>query len=130
LIGFAFFFALFCMRTLLKRDWPAALAASLVGIWIEGGLVGSEHWQIMIPIYLAIYFALFMVMLRFGLVATISTLFFVNALQSIVLGLDWTTWYAPSGLASLIFLLAIAIGAFWRSLGSRTLFGDQAEQGA
>jgi serine/threonine-protein kinase len=127
-IGLAFFFALFCVRTLLKRDWPTALVASLVGIWIEGGLIGSEHWQIMIPVYLAIYFALFLVMLRFGLVATISTLFFVNCLQSIVLGLDWTAWYAPYGLASLVFLLAVTIGAFWRSLGSRSLFGDAAEQ--
>jgi serine/threonine-protein kinase len=127
-IGLAFFFALFCVRTLLKRDWPAALAASLTGIWIEGGLVGSEHWQIMVPVYLAIYFALFMVMLRFGLLATISTLFFVNGFQSIVLGLDWTAWYAPYGLASLVCLLAITIGAFWRSLGSRILFGDQAAQ--
>jgi hypothetical protein len=25
-IGLAFFFALFCVRILLKRDWPAALA--------------------------------------------------------------------------------------------------------
>ena len=99
-----------------------------MGIWIEGGLVGSEHWQIMIPVYLAIYFDLFLVMLRFGLVATISTLFFVNCLQSIVLGLDWTAWYAPDGLASLAFLLAVTIGAFWRSLGSRSLFGDAAEQ--
>lgn len=127
-IGLAFFFALFCVRTLLKRDWPAALAASLVGIWIEGGLVGSEHWRIMIPVYLAIYFGLFLVMLRFGLLAVISTLFFVNGLQSIVVGLDWTTWYAPYGLVSLVCLLAIAMGAFWRSLGSLTLFGDRAEQ--
>jgi len=127
-IGLTFFFALFCVRTLLKRDWPAALAASLVGIWIEGGLVGSEHWQIMIPVYLAIYFGLFLVMLRFGLLAVISTLFLVNGLQSIVVGLDWTTWYAPYGLASLVCLLAIAMGAFWRSLGSLTLFGDRAAQ--
>jgi hypothetical protein len=100
------------------------LSASLIGIWIEGGLVGSEHWQIMIPVYLAIYFGLFLVMLRFGLLAVISTLFFINGLQSIVVGLDWTTWYAPYGLVSLVCLLAIALGAFWRSLGSRALLGQ------
>jgi hypothetical protein len=126
-LGLAFFFALFCVRTLLKRDWPAALAASLVGIWIEGGIVRSEHWHIMIPVYLAIYFGLFLVMLRFGLLAVISTLFFINGLQSIVVGLDWTTWYAPYGLISLVCFLAIATGAFWRSLGSRTLFGQAAQ---
>ncbi|HEV2448014.1 MAG TPA: serine/threonine-protein kinase, partial [Candidatus Sulfopaludibacter sp.] len=129
-VGMAFFFGLFFVRTLLKRDWLAAVAASLLGIWLEGSVFSSDHWQLTVAIYLVIYFALFMVMLRFGLVATISAVFFVNSFQMIVIGLDWTTWYAPYGLATLVFLLAIAFGAFWRSLGSQTLFGGEAAEGA
>lgn len=112
--------------TLFKRDWLAAAAASLPGIWIEGGLPRSEQWLIVAAFYLAIYFAPALVMPRFGLLAPISTLFFLNSFQNIVPGFEWTAWYAPSGLATLVFLLTIAIGAFWRSLGSRSLSGDEA----
>jgi hypothetical protein len=37
---------------------------------------------------------------------------------------DWNTWYAPGGIASLTMLIAIAVWAFGRSLGSRELLGD------
>jgi hypothetical protein len=128
--GLGFFFALFCVRTICKRDWLAAAVASLLGIWLEGGIVGAEHWQINAALDLTAYFALFLVMLRFGLIATISTIFFFNSFQAIVLGLDWTAWYAPYGLATLALTLAIAIGAFRLSLGSRSLFGDEAATSA
>ena len=47
----------------------------------------------------------------------------MQSFQSIVLGYDWNTWYAPYGIASLALVLAIAGLAFWRSLGSQSLFG-------
>jgi serine/threonine-protein kinase len=129
IVGFTFFFALFILRTLLKRDWLAAIVAALVGIWIEGGLVFASDWKIKFIIYFAVYFGLFTLMLSFGLLATVSAVFFVNSFNSIVLGLDWSTWYAPYGIGAVVVLLAIAIGAFYRSLGSRTLFGQQAAEG-
>ncbi len=124
--GLGFYFALFFLRTLLKRDWLAAIVASLLGIWIEGGIVYSPDWQLKAAVYFVVYFALFLVLLRFGLLASISAVFFVNSFNAIVLGLDWTTWYAPYGLATLLLLSIIAIVAFWQSLGSRGLFGDEA----
>ena len=65
-----------------------------------------------------------MVMLRFGLVANISAIFFINTIGAMELGLDWSTWYAPYGLATLLLLMSIVFAAFWRSLGSRSLFGN------
>ena len=125
-IGLAFFFGLFFLRTLLKRDWLAAIAASVVGIWIEGGVVNSPDWKIKVVIYLVVYFALFMVMLRFGLLSTVSAVFFLNSMNGILLGFDWSTWYAPYGIATVLLLLTIAGAAFWRSLGSRSLLGNEA----
>ncbi len=126
--GLAFFFALFFLRTLLKRDWLAAIVASVLGIWIEGGVLNSSNWLLRAPVYLVVYFVLFLVMLRFGLLATVSAIFFVNSFNPIVLGLDWSAWYAPYGLSTLVLLLAIAISAFYRSLGTRTLFGAEAAE--
>ncbi|HEY2014342.1 MAG TPA: hypothetical protein VGH38_12620, partial [Bryobacteraceae bacterium] len=129
-VGLGFFFALFFLRTLLKRDWLAAVVASLLGIWIEGAVVYSTNWKLTAAIYFVVYFALFLVMLRFGLVATISCIFFVNSFNSLVLGFDWSTWYAPYGLATLLMMLTIAFGSFWRSLGSRNIFSADAAEAA
>ncbi len=126
-VGLAFFFALSFIRTLCRRDWLAAIVASVLGIWVEGGVFSSGNWQIKAAIFLVVYFALFLVMLRFGLVATVSALFFVNSFNAIVLGLDWSEWYAPYGLASMALLLTIVIVAFSRSLGSHSLFGHADE---
>ena len=75
--------------------------------------------------YLVVYFCLFVVMLRFGLLASVAAVFFVNTLGNIELGADWTTWYAPFELASLALFLGLSIWAFYRSLGKRTLFGGE-----
>ena len=79
-------------------------------------------------LYSLAYAAIFFILLRLGLVATICAVFFINGCSAIWLGADWTTWYAPSGLASLLLLLGIAGVAFWRSLGSRGLVGDEAAE--
>ena len=55
-----------------------------------------------------------------------GAVFFIDATNQITLGADWKTWYAPSGLATMLLLLGIAMFAFWRSLGSRELFGGDA----
>lgn len=62
-------------------------------------------------------------LLRSGLVTTMSAIFFIDGTNAITLGTDWKTWYAPAGLATLLFLLCIVLFAFWRSLGSRELLG-------
>jgi predicted Ser/Thr protein kinase len=125
-VGLAFFFGLFFLRAVLKYDWLAAAAASLMGIWIESGIFSSPNWQIRAVMYVIVYFVIFMAMLRFGLLATISAIFFVNGISAIEVGLDWSTWYAPYGIAALLFLVALAAAAFWTSLGSRSLFADEA----
>ncbi len=123
--GLIFVCALFFLRLLLKRDWLAAVVAALLGIWIEGDVLYSDQWKLQAAIYSLIYLAVLLIVIRLGLVAVISTVFFVNSFNPLVLGLDWSTWYAPYGLATLALLLSIAIFAFWRSLGSRSLFGHE-----
>jgi hypothetical protein len=116
-------FGLFILRTLLKHDWLAAVGAALVGIWLESSIFGSENLVLAAAIMFVTYFILFLILLRFGLLASIAAVFFFNSFQSIVLGFDWNTWYSPYGIAALVFLLGIAIFAFWRSLGTQNLFG-------
>jgi serine/threonine-protein kinase len=128
-IGLTFFFALFILRMLLRRDWLAAAVATVFGIFMEGGVINSHNWQLRAVVYALVYFTIFIVLMRFGLIATISAVFFINSFNALTVGLDWKAWYVPYGLATMMLLVAITGIAFWRSLGSRGLLGDAGEAG-
>src|SRR5262249_25510974 len=103
---------------LVRNALLASLAAAILFTFTEGGVFNSPNWQVRAFIYLIVYGIIAFALLRFGLVATISIIFFVNGIGSLNLGLDWKTWYAPSGLATLTLLMTIVTLAFWRSLGA------------
>ena len=127
-VGLFGFLVICGLRALLRNVLLASVAASVLFTFTEGSVVNSPNWQLRAAIYLVAYSIVVFVLLRFGLVATISVIFFVNGMGALNLGLDWKTWYAPSGLASLLLLLAILMAAFWRSLGSRGLLGLEAAE--
>jgi len=126
LVGLAIFLALFGLRQLLRYDLLAALVVSLMFTMTEGDVTQSADWQVMTLVYVSLYMVLIFLLLRLGLVAIIATVFFINGYNALVLGADWKAWYAPSGMATLLLLMGIALFAFWRSLGSRELLaGDE-----
>jgi serine/threonine-protein kinase len=133
-VSIALFFAVFAFRFLLRLDVLAAIAASLLFIFSEGNVASSPHWQIQALIYFVIYASIFFLLLRYGLVATMAAVVFINGSNAILLGGNWQAWYVPYGLASLLLLLAIALASFWQALGPGGLLGDaldaEAEFGA
>jgi predicted Ser/Thr protein kinase len=125
LAAFVLFLIVFGIRLLVRRNLLAAILTATVGVLINFGQNPANllaHWKVMVPIYFVLFAVLIFVLLRFGLVAFSAAIFFLNTCGKIVVGADWTTWYAPYGLATLALLLGIALFAFWRSLGSRELF--------
>jgi len=120
--GIVVFLAVFGLRVLLRRDFLAVLAAAALFTLTESESL-DEGW-ILFVVYMVVYGVLIFLLLRFGLVASITTVFIVNSFNSITLGASLKTWYTPAGLASLCLLLGIAVYAFWRSLGGRELIGD------
>ena len=121
-------FALICgLRRLFRYDLLAALLGAVFLTLLE-----SPNYQqtpgmlvVSLAVYVAIYTCLAYVLMRIGLIATISLVFVINSIDAIWLGLDWTAWYAPYGIATLALLLGIAGFAFWRSLGGRDLLGGE-----
>jgi len=124
-LGIIVFLAVFGLRRILRYDWLAVLAASLLFTMTEGDVIRSSDWMVLTLIYTSVYAALILLLLRWGLVATIVTVFFVNGFNNITLGADWKTWYTPPGIAAFLLLLGITVIAFWRSLGGRELIGDE-----
>ncbi len=123
------FFGIFGLRRLVRKDWIAAIVAAVLFTLLEGEVVQSQNWQVMVAIYLVIYTVLIFVLLRFGLVSTMAAIVFVNGSSAITIGLDWRAWYVPYGFATLLMLLGIVLFAFWRSLGTRELVGDEGSPG-
>jgi serine/threonine-protein kinase len=122
--GISLFFAVFALRFLLRRDIAAAIAASLLFVFSETSVVDAPHWQIRALVFFLIYASIFFLLLRYGLVATMAAVVFINGSNSILLGGDWQAWYIPYSLASLLFLVGIALFSFWQALGPAGLFGD------
>ena len=123
--GLLIFMTILGLRRLLRYDALAALAAALLFTMAQGEVARSPQWVLVMMMYIVIYGALAFVLLRYGLVATVVAVFFADSGNAMLLGWDWKTWYAPSGIATLLFLIAIAVWAFWRSLGDRELLGAE-----
>jgi serine/threonine-protein kinase len=124
-MGIIIFLAVFGLRHILRRDWLAVLAAAALFTTMEGGAMRSSDFAVMFSLYVVVYGVLIFLLLRFGLVATITTIFFANSFNTIGLGTSWKTWYTPLGLATVTLLLSIAVWAFVRSLGGRELIGEE-----
>jgi hypothetical protein len=122
-VGIFGFFAIFGMRTALKKDWLAALAASVLFTLMEAQVIGASDWFFRGALYLTIYGGLIFTLLRLGLLATMVTIFFINNMSALLIGWDWKVWFAPAGLASFALLSGILIWAFRNSLGSQSLVG-------
>jgi len=122
--GLLAFLGIFGLRMLLRKDVLAAVAAAILFTMSEGEVINDPDWKAAATIYVVLFSVLIFALLRFGLVATISAVYFINSFSAIILGTDWKTWFAPAGLATLLLLLGIALFAFWRSLGSRELLGN------
>jgi len=121
--GLFVFLTIFAMRQLLRHEWLAALAAAAMITMARDEVRGHDWWVVGL-LYLVATTGLIFVLLRFGLVATIAADYFIDAVNAMALGADWSAWYIPASLATLLLLVGISVFAFWRSLGGRTLIED------
>jgi len=121
LFGLLVFFAICGLRRLVRMEIPAAILAALL-LTLVSNAFSSPDWKIAAATYIGIYAVLVFVLLRLGLVATLAAVFFIDTFNQVTLGMDWKAWYAPSGFATFLLLLGIAVFAFWRSLGTHELF--------
>jgi hypothetical protein len=118
--GLFVFLAIFGMRLFLRNELLAALAAAALFTLVQGEVSGPSWWLVGMLYWVAIA-GLTFVLLRFGLVATIAAVFFSGALGGMAMGTDWSGWYVPASLATMLLLVGISVFAFWRSLGGRAL---------
>jgi len=117
--GVGWLFIALLLLLFLRRRWIVAVALMLflVGTWIPG-----QHNPLLFGLFAMGAFAAFIVVLiRFGLLATMAWGFFMWFPTSVVLTLDPSDWYAGRSFLTLLILSAIAAHAFRISLAGRSL---------
>ncbi|MCI0352191.1 MAG: serine/threonine protein kinase, partial [Acidobacteriales bacterium] len=108
-------FMLFLLRLLARRDWLAVVLFTLV-LNVPGFYIGT--WRVVVLEILVVgLIAVFM--MRYGLVAVAVYFFAVTALYNFPVTLNFSMWYAGIGLAPLVAVLALAVFAFYTSLGGQ-----------
>jgi hypothetical protein len=114
-----FFLILFVLRIVLRKQWLAG--AAFVLIYVGMRWAGQGPWYT--PLFLlAIWTTLVVVMLRFGLFASMCLVFLIDTPLEMFFTADFGAWYGQS---SWVILAVVGAGAVWgfrTSLGGRTLF--------
>jgi hypothetical protein len=66
---------------------------------------------------------LVMLVARFGVVSYVAAFFVIFAGMDLPLSLDGSAWYAARSTINAAMIVAVALWAFYRSLGGRSPFG-------
>lgn len=117
-----FFLLLFLFRAALRKQW----LAGTVFVLIFAGLrwAGQGPWYT--PLFLlAIWTTLVVVMLRFGLFATMCLVYLIDTPLNTFLTTDFTAWYGQSSWVFVAIVSAAAIWGFRTSLGGGPLLSPR-----
>ena len=117
--GFILLFFLLLMYIVLRRERVAAFV-----VWLIGAVALSLTNETAAAVPFAALGALLMiwVLYRYGLLATISTLFFLHLLIFFPITSDFSAWYAGDYVLALIISLALVGFGFYTSLAGEPLF--------
>ena len=111
-LGMLMIFVIFLFRTVLKRDWAAALAMAVVMTAIN-----DDTWRfpnvVDVAIYVTVMAGVAFVMLRLGLVATIVTATVVDVLMHTPGAQDLTKWYEWTVIFYPLVAGLLVVWAFW-----------------
>ncbi len=115
----ALLFILFLFRTLLRKEWAAAVAWVLLFTLFFPLSFDPVGW---VGALLFSSLAVF-VMIRLGLLALVANFMVFNILQGFPLTTQGSAWYAGISLTGILLMAAMAFYGFYTSLGGRPMFG-------
>jgi predicted Ser/Thr protein kinase len=115
-----FFFLLFVLRVLLRKEWLAAMV--FVALWVALKTLGSDYPWIDGFAWTLLYAVAAIVAFRFGFVALAVSLFVTDTLLNVPLTLDFSYWYASNTLLPLLSVAALAVWGFYNSLAGQKLW--------
>jgi hypothetical protein len=117
-----FFFALFLLRALLRKQWLAV--AVFVAIWAGIPSLQSHYLSIEVPALILIYGIAALAVVRFGLVTLAVGIFTADVMLNLPFTLDLSAWYAGSSVFVLMTILLMAAWGFYTSLAGQKLLKE------
>ena len=120
-----FFFILFGLKVLLRKEWIAAIA--FVAIFALPRSLTSTYVKIEMPAEIVVYAIAVLIVLRFGLVPLACAIFTINLMANIPFSADFSAWYMPTSILALLSVVALAGWGFYHSLGGQPLWKVEPE---
>jgi len=120
-----FFFLLFGLKVLLRKEWIAGIA--LVAIFALPRGLSSTYTAVEIPAQILVYAIAVLIVLRFGFVPLACAVFTINLMANVPFSADLSAWYMPASVLALLSVVALAGWGFYHSLGGETLWRPEIE---
>jgi hypothetical protein len=120
-VGLSSLLMLAALRLPLRRTWLAAVVlAALLSVPYFAGVAGFGFLAGAVTVSTTVF-----VLVRFGLVASTTTVWGHALLRDTCFTADLTRWYAWQGVCTVLVLLTLGVFAFWTNLGGRPLFQEE-----
>ncbi len=120
-----FFFLLFGLKVLLRKEWIAAIV--LVAIFALPRGLSSTYMAVEIPAQILVYAIAVLIVLRFGFVPLACAVFTINLLANVPFSTDFSAWYMPASTLALLSVVALAGWGFYHSLGGEPIWRPEIE---
>ncbi len=120
-----FFLLFFVLRLMVRKDWLAVL---LFGLIFSVRALGNDHLPVSMAIMIAVYSGVVTLLLRFGLLPMVLTMFLTDLLVATVFTTHFAAWYGTSSLVMTLFVLGLALFGFRQAIGSQRLLAGFLEQ--
>jgi hypothetical protein len=114
------FSGMFLFRALTRRQWLAT--GIFFSIGVVQSVLGSSQPMVTLPFACFLIALAIIVLLRFGFLAFVISLFVNGLLLRVPITTNFSAWYASSFFVVLIAVMTLAAFAFHTSLGGRKLF--------
>jgi len=115
-----FFFVLFGLKVLLRKEWLAALV--FVAIFALPRGLSSTYVAVELPAQVLVYAIAVLIVLRFGFVSLACAIFTIDLMANVPFSADFATWYMTTSILALLSVLALTGWGFYHSLGGKPLW--------
>jgi len=112
-----FFLLFFILRVILRKEWLAALGFML--FFIVGRGLDSPNPLLTLATFTIVYGIVVFVLLRYGVLALVATIFVTDLVPEILFTTNFTAWYGSGSLLILALVVGLSILAFRFALGSQ-----------
>jgi hypothetical protein len=120
-----FFFVLFGLKVLLRKEWIAAIA--FVAIFALPRALTSTYVAVELPFLIIVYGIAVLIVLRFGFVSLACAIFTIDLMANVPFSADFSAWYMTTSIVALLSVAALAGWGFYHSLGGKPLWVDGGE---